>query len=466
MKTIFFQSPEIFARMEALATMLANSSFGVPEAYRGDVGSCFNAVDIAYRLGVSPLVVLQNSREIDGKPAFTYQFAKALIEDSGLITSLLQYETEGELRSDGQSGEGPAYRIRAYGETSAGTRLYGPWINWKMAQMERWTDNPAYISMPEVMFRARATTFFFNQHCSSLLMGFQIEGDPAIGASKNAPATASLTDFKLPAAATEAAGDHFATALSATTTADPVAVVASAAQSIQAATADVKAESNGSIADTASTKPASPAESPKPRGRKPKGADPAPQSTTPAAEKQTQPQPLLTETPPATLATDQASEQQSLIHDGISDSEGQQNLESDTPATLPPMAEQGTQSAGQREAFDNFSIAFAKVDALAPSGESLKECMALANTFAKEEANDLYLVLLSNAERILTGFVGTGRNLTAEEGAFAAAVRELYSATKEQASQNTDLNDRRKDLYGAYTGLLAHLNKTQAAASA
>lgn len=451
--------------MEAIATMLANSAFGVPDAYRGDVGSCFNAVDIAYRLGVSPLVVLQNSREIDGKPAFTYQFAKALIEDSGLIDGYLQYETEGQLSSDGTPGDGPAYRIRAYGNTREGSRLNGPWINWKMAEIERWTDNISYISMPEVMFRARATTFFFNQHCSSLLMGFQIEGDPAVGTAKNGTAAASLNDLKLPVLATGASGDQiFANALSATAKADPVAIGAASTQVHQVPSTGVDVESKGSESvNTGSSvvKPASATESPKPRGRKPKGADAtATQSTPPPDGNQTPPELLLTDaTSPAAALQVEDSDQ------ATSDVDCRQTVTSQTQGELPPM-EQQVASSSLQKSIENFSIAFAKVDALAPSGESLKQSMALVKTFESQEAEDLYLVLLSNSERILTSFVGTGRGLTADEGDFAAAVRDLYSSTKELATKNTDLNDRRKALYSAYTGLLAYLQKAQAATSA
>jgi hypothetical protein len=334
-----------------------------------------------------------------------------------------------------------------------------------MAEIERWTDNISYISMPEVMFRARATTFFFNQHCSSLLMGFQIEGDPAVGTAKNGTATATLNDLKLPVLTTGGAGDQvFANALSATAKADPIAIGAASTQVYQAPStaADLElkgSESGATVSPAAKTSPAT--ETPKPRGRKPKGAEAtATQTATPPDGNQTPPELLLTEAASVPAAPQVDGSEQTAFDVGCG-----QAAASQTHGDLPPM-EQRVPTPNLQKSIENFSIAFAKVDALAPSGESLKESMALVKTFESQEAEDLYLVLLSNSERILTSFVGNGRGLTADEGDFAAAVRELYSSTKELATKNTDLNDRRKALYSAYTGLLAYLQKAQAAASA
>lgn len=470
MKTIFFLPSEQFARFERLATMLAESTFGVPEAYRGDVGSCLNAVDIAHRLNVSPLVVLQNVRDVGGRPSFTYQFAKALIEDSGVITGALQYETEGELQNDGTSAEGKPYRVRAYGTSPTGVKLEGPWISWRMAQIERWTENTQYISMPEVMFRARATTFFFNQHASSLMMGFQIEGDPAIGYTKAKPALAAES-LQLPvfvAGSTEGT-EVFAKALEAAPKADTSAM-ATIANSGTAATGDNKpvleapgqADQQGT--STVTTPPQT--ETPKPRGRKPRSAgatDTQAQQDNSNGAGQVNNPPQLTEqdAPPPVLTAESA--QQATLDAGQT---GEPASVPPTETAVTPQAEHPASEGQQLSSIDRFSDSFVKVDATVATGASLKEAMEVIRLHDAQEADDLYMVLLGNAEKHLTSFIGRGKGLTPEEGEFAGAVRELHMKTKETAAKNPDVAQRRKALGDAYTAFLAHLNSIKQGAAA
>ncbi len=467
MKTIFFLPTEQFARFERLATMLAESTFGVPEAYRGDVGSCLNAVDIAHRLNVSPLVVLQNVRDVGGRPSFTYQFAKALIEDSGIITGTLQYQVEGELQYDGTSAEGKPYRVRAFGASPTGATLEGPWITWRMAELERWTENPQYISMPEVMFRARATTFFYNQFASSLMMGFQIEGDPAIGNAKIKP-TPAVESLSLPVVTT-ATNDNsqlFAKALDAAPKADPTVFGAASAPASSVTTELQNGNGQGELTPPASQPPA---DAPKPRGRKPKNAEsasgtPAPQANTTATEQSSTPPLLLEqESPPAApsqVAPVQQASPEANIEQPGSAPQGNDTDKTQTAATV------AETSAHTPSSMDRFSDAFAKVDATIATGVSLKDAMDLIQTFDAQEAEDLYLVLLGNAEKHLTSFVGRGNGLTAEEVEFAGTVRELHAKTKDVASSNIDVAERRKALHNAYTGLLTHLTRVKQGAAA
>jgi hypothetical protein len=43
----------------------------------------------------------------------------------------------------------------------------------RMARQEGWTKNPKYSSMPELMLRNRAATFFGRQYIPDLLLGVQ-----------------------------------------------------------------------------------------------------------------------------------------------------------------------------------------------------------------------------------------------------------------------------------------------------
>ena len=49
----------------------------------------------------------------------------------------------------------------------------GTAVSMKMAQKEGWTKNSKYQSMPELMLRTRAATFFGRQYIPDLLLGVQ-----------------------------------------------------------------------------------------------------------------------------------------------------------------------------------------------------------------------------------------------------------------------------------------------------
>ncbi|MDT8992845.1 hypothetical protein RQP54_18370 [Curvibacter sp. APW13] len=488
MKTIFFLPTEQFARFERLATMLAESTFGVPEAYRGDVGSCLNAVDIAHRLNVSPLVVLQNVRDVGGRPSFTYQFAKALIEDSGVIVGSLQYETMGELQYDGTSAEGKPYQVRAFGTSPAGETLVGPWITWRMAELERWTDNPQYISMPEVMFRARATTFFYNQYASSLMMGFQIEGDPSVGGAKAKPATA-VESLTLPVIASATAGTEvFAAALAGAPQATPTdsSAAASTATPVQSEASKTTESVQGAAQQpSGGTAPAAPAagqgDAPRPRkARVAKSAGapempPPPPAEKPAAGHDSPPPALVgdgnvSEAPPSDLLTPQASapaEQETSPSTTVEAGVPVNEVPASSGANTGSVDGAGSVATGNNaDSMERFSEAFAKVDATTATGASLKESMSTIALFSGQDAEDLYLVLLGIVVKQLTAFIGRDKGLTPDEGEFVAAARELNTITKEVAATNADVANRRSELRSAYTGLLSHLESVRQRAAA
>ena len=60
----------------------------VPEAYKGNVGNCVIALDMATRMGVNPLMVMQNLYIVKGNPSWSSKFLIATINMSGKYTAL------------------------------------------------------------------------------------------------------------------------------------------------------------------------------------------------------------------------------------------------------------------------------------------------------------------------------------------------------------------------------------------
>ena len=151
------------------ATALSRTSF-VPEAYRGKPDDCLIAIDTAMRLNVAPLMLLQNSYIVHGRPGMEAKLVIALVNNSGGFTDPLDYEI------DKKDPAEKSYRVRAFAtRTSTGKILYGPWITWDIVKAEGWESKAGskWKTIPALMFAYRAATWFARMHCPEVLMGMQ-----------------------------------------------------------------------------------------------------------------------------------------------------------------------------------------------------------------------------------------------------------------------------------------------------
>lgn len=147
------------------ARMLSCSAL-VPDAYKQSPENCLVAIDIANRMGVSPLMVMQNLYVVKGKPSWSGSFCAAAINGSGRFTPL-EYVFVGE---PGQPTYGCyATAIRA----SNGVRCFSDTITMAMANAEGWLSKPGskWKTMPVQMMMYRAAAFFARAHCSDILLG-------------------------------------------------------------------------------------------------------------------------------------------------------------------------------------------------------------------------------------------------------------------------------------------------------
>lgn len=157
-----FSNKDIFEHGQRVAVMLSKSDL-VPKQFQGNVGNCIIALEMANRIGASPLMVMQNLYVVHGKPAWSSQFLIATVNASGKF-SPLRYE-EDEVK-------GGRARAWAY-DKSMNEKIYGPWVSMEMARAEGWVDKAGskWKTMPELMMRYRAATFFARQFAPELSMG-------------------------------------------------------------------------------------------------------------------------------------------------------------------------------------------------------------------------------------------------------------------------------------------------------
>lgn len=150
-----------------MARMLSDSAL-VPDAYRKAPQNCVVAIDIANRMGISPLMVMQNLYVVKGKPSWSGSFCAAAINGSGRFTPL-------EFEFVGKEGE-PTWGCYATAiRTSNGKRCFSDTVTMQMAIAEGWVGKPGskWKTMPRQMMMYRAASFFARAHCSDILLGYK-----------------------------------------------------------------------------------------------------------------------------------------------------------------------------------------------------------------------------------------------------------------------------------------------------
>ncbi len=160
-----FANAESFNLATRMATALAQSTV-VPKAYQGNVGNCMIAIEMASRINTSPMMVMQNLYIVNGNPAWSSQWIIAMINSSKRYKTELQFEFGHDTADGGLS-------CKAWAEDYSGHKVEGPKITMKMANEEGWATKSGskWKTMPEVMIRYRAASFFGRMNCPDMIMG-------------------------------------------------------------------------------------------------------------------------------------------------------------------------------------------------------------------------------------------------------------------------------------------------------
>lgn len=154
-----------FELMQRGAKAFAASTL-VPVAYQNNVPNCIIALELAQRIGASPLMVAQNLYIVHGRPSWSSQFLIAAVNQCGRFTAL-QYEWAGDPNTDG-------WTCRAVAKDKATSdRVQGPAVSIAMAKKEGWYQKSGskWQSIPELMLMYRAATFFARTNAPELTMG-------------------------------------------------------------------------------------------------------------------------------------------------------------------------------------------------------------------------------------------------------------------------------------------------------
>lgn len=164
-----FSGIQAFEDAQRIAKALAQSTL-IPQQFQGQQGfaNCLVALNIARRMQMDPLMVMQNLHIIHGRPSWSSQFIIGLINGCGRF-SPLRYEL---------TGKGDTLACTAVAtELSTGQELRGPEVTMAMAKREGWATKTGskWQTMPELMIRYRAAAFWGRLYIPDLLVGIQTQ---------------------------------------------------------------------------------------------------------------------------------------------------------------------------------------------------------------------------------------------------------------------------------------------------
>ena len=180
-----WENKDSFNQLLRAAQMLSQTSI-IPQSYQNKPQDCFVAIEMANRMGVSPMVVMQNMYVVKGKPSWAGQACTMLINSCGKFKDVKHIYT-GEKGKPNRGCYVTATRI------SDGSQVDGVEVTMQMAQSEGWTSNSKWRNMPELMLAYRASAFFARVYCPEAMMGVQTAEEVYDADSTPTNAAASLT---------------------------------------------------------------------------------------------------------------------------------------------------------------------------------------------------------------------------------------------------------------------------------
>lgn len=162
-----FENLQGFELMQRAAKAFSQSTL-VPKDYQGNLPNCMIALEMAQRIGASPLMVAQHLYIVHGRPAWSAVFMIASFNQCGRFGAI-RYEWSGKEGTDERG-------CRAYAiEKATGEKIQGPLITIALAKKEGWygKSGSKWQTMPELMTMYRAASWLVRSHAPEISMGLQ-----------------------------------------------------------------------------------------------------------------------------------------------------------------------------------------------------------------------------------------------------------------------------------------------------
>ncbi len=155
-----------FKQMYAVSKLFAASEL-VPAQYQGHPANCMVALQMAFRMEVDPMMFMQNTYIVHGRPGIEAKLAIALVNSRGPFTGPIQWKTDGK--------EDKRVCI-AYATHKITGEVCEAKVSWAMVKAEGWnkekkTQKSKWETLPELMFRYRSAMFLARLYCPEVLLG-------------------------------------------------------------------------------------------------------------------------------------------------------------------------------------------------------------------------------------------------------------------------------------------------------
>ena len=177
-----------FDNAQRMAKALSSSTI-VPKEYQGQQGlaNSLIALEMAGRMRISPLVVMQNMSIIHGRPSWTSSFLIAMVNQSGKFTPL---------RFVFDSEDAPTWCYAEAKDKASGEVLRGEKITLELAKKEGWStkNGSKWQTMPGQMLRYRAASFWTRVYYAQATLGIMTQEEvidvEQVSVQVSAPVTA------------------------------------------------------------------------------------------------------------------------------------------------------------------------------------------------------------------------------------------------------------------------------------
>lgn len=187
-----FSDFQAFENAQRIGKLLCQSKI-IPGSYQNNLPDVIVALEIAARNKLSPIVVMQNLNVIKGRPAWSSKYIIAALTTSRVDNLHYEMISDGTVSIGGFNSKETIENLccRAIAnDKRTGEERIGPWVTMRMAVAEGWynKDGSKWKTMPEVMIRYRAATFFASIYYPELSIGIDEDDTPAT--PQNMPAKA------------------------------------------------------------------------------------------------------------------------------------------------------------------------------------------------------------------------------------------------------------------------------------
>lgn len=166
-----------FAQVQRVAKLFSESDL-VPEVFQGKPANCAVALQMAFRMRVDPMMLMQNMYIVHGRPGIEAKLAIALMNSRGPFDGPLQWREEGS----GESRSWTCFAIhRGTQKTCEAT------VTWTMVKAEGW-DKPRgkpggyqqpskWTTIPDIMGRYRSAMILGRLYCPEVLLGLPTDDE-------------------------------------------------------------------------------------------------------------------------------------------------------------------------------------------------------------------------------------------------------------------------------------------------